>query len=197
MNGGAAPQPPLRARLRRPHGAHALRLPDDSHHRQHLRRRAGVPRGRALALATAYVVGIAAMFGTLGTTFGLLGPGLRDLPGQPLGDRAAGAVLLRDGAVDVRRLRGRAAVGAAGAPGARRRARLLGAFRMGLVAGIIAAPCTGPPLASLLAYVATTRNASLGVPAAGDLRRRRGPAFLVAGRLLDVAAHARAAGWSG
>jgi thiol:disulfide interchange protein DsbD len=39
---------------------------------------------------------------------------------------------------------------------------LLGAFLMGLVAGIIAAPCTGPPLASLLAYVATTRNASWG-----------------------------------
>ena len=35
--------------------------------------KAGVPRGRALALATAYVVGIATMFGTLGTTFGLLG----------------------------------------------------------------------------------------------------------------------------
>ena len=33
---------------------------------------------------------------------------------------------------------------------------------MGLVAGIIAAPCTGPPLASLLAYVATTRNATWG-----------------------------------
>jgi thiol:disulfide interchange protein DsbD len=39
---------------------------------------------------------------------------------------------------------------------------LVGAFAMGLVAGIIAAPCTGPPLASLLAYVATTRNASWG-----------------------------------
>jgi thiol:disulfide interchange protein DsbD len=38
----------------------------------------------------------------------------------------------------------------------------VGAFGMGLVAGIIAAPCTGPPLASLLAFVATTRNASWG-----------------------------------
>src|SRR5450755_406257 len=35
--------------------------------------RAGVPRGRALVLATAYVLGIAMMFGTLGTTFGLVG----------------------------------------------------------------------------------------------------------------------------
>ena len=33
---------------------------------------------------------------------------------------------------------------------------------MGLVGGIIAAPCTGPPLAWLLAYVATTRDAVWG-----------------------------------
>jgi thiol:disulfide interchange protein DsbD len=33
---------------------------------------------------------------------------------------------------------------------------------MGLVGGLIAAPCTGPPLAGILAYVATTRDAVLG-----------------------------------
>jgi thiol:disulfide interchange protein DsbD len=33
---------------------------------------------------------------------------------------------------------------------------------MGLVGGIIAAPCTGPVLASILAYVATTRSVMLG-----------------------------------
>ena len=37
-----------------------------------------------------------------------------------------------------------------------------GAFLMGLVGGIIAAPCTGPPLAGILAYVATTRDAVYG-----------------------------------
>ena len=36
------------------------------------------------------------------------------------------------------------------------------AFAMGLVAGIIAAPCTGPVLAGVLAFVATKRNALLG-----------------------------------
>src|SRR6266404_3799597 len=35
--------------------------------------KAGVSRARALALATFYVAGIAAMFGTLGTVFALLG----------------------------------------------------------------------------------------------------------------------------
>lgn len=38
----------------------------------------------------------------------------------------------------------------------------LGAFLMGLVGGILIAPCTGPVLAGLLAYVATTRDILLG-----------------------------------
>ena len=124
--------------------------------------KAGVPRGRALALATAYVVGIATMFGTLGTTFGLLGRAFGTFLANPwvivplalfffaMGLSMFGAfeVALPSG------LQGRLArVGGRG---------FLGAFGMGLVAGIIAAPCTGPPLASLLAYVATTRNATWG-----------------------------------
>lgn len=37
-----------------------------------------------------------------------------------------------------------------------------GAFAMGLVAGVIAAPCTGPVLGGVLTYVATTQDAVLG-----------------------------------
>src|SRR5207244_641418 len=37
-----------------------------------------------------------------------------------------------------------------------------GAFVMGLVGGIIAAPCTGPVLASVLAFVATSRSVLFG-----------------------------------
>jgi thiol:disulfide interchange protein DsbD len=37
-----------------------------------------------------------------------------------------------------------------------------GAFLMGLVGGLIAAPCTGPALASVLAFVATTRSIAVG-----------------------------------
>ena len=36
------------------------------------------------------------------------------------------------------------------------------AFSMGLVAGVIAAPCTGPVLAGVLTFVATSRSAALG-----------------------------------
>jgi thiol:disulfide interchange protein DsbD len=38
----------------------------------------------------------------------------------------------------------------------------LGAYLMGLVAGIIAAPCTGPPLAALLVFVSTQRSVFIG-----------------------------------
>lgn len=38
----------------------------------------------------------------------------------------------------------------------------IGAFAMGTVAGIIAAPCTGPALAAVLAYIATTSSVVIG-----------------------------------
>ncbi len=124
--------------------------------------RAGVPRSRALALATAYVLGIAAMFGTLGTTFGLVGRAFGTFLANPwvivpLALFFVAMGLSMFGAFEVAlpsELQARLSrIGGRG---------MLGAFLMGLVAGIIAAPCTGPPLASLLAYVATTRNAGWG-----------------------------------
>ena len=53
-----------------------------------------------------------------------------------------------------------------------------GAFAMGLVGGIIAAPCTGPVLASILAYVATTKSVFLGGSLARHLRARHGRPLL-------------------
>ncbi len=41
-------------------------------------------------------------------------------------------------------------------------AGFIGAFGMGTVAGVIAAPCTGPALAAVLAYIATTSSLVLG-----------------------------------
>lgn len=41
-------------------------------------------------------------------------------------------------------------------------AGFIGAFGMGTVAGVIAAPCTGPALAAVLAYIATTSSSVLG-----------------------------------
>jgi thiol:disulfide interchange protein DsbD len=124
--------------------------------------RAGVPRRRAIALATMYVAGIAIMFGTLGTTFALIGKAFGTFLANPwvivplalffvaMGLSMFGAfeVALPE-ALQTRLSR----VGGRG---------FVGAFAMGLVAGVIAAPCTGPPLASLLAYVTTTHDVPRG-----------------------------------
>ena len=122
----------------------------------------GVSRARALALATSYVAGIALMFGSLGTVFALLG-------------RAFGTFLASPWVVVPLAIfffmMGLSMFGAfeVGLPvGLQTRLSRVGgrgfggAFLMGLVGGIIAAPCTGPPLAGILAYVASTRDGVYG-----------------------------------
>ena len=124
--------------------------------------RGGVPRIHAVALATLYVAGIATMFGTLGTAFALLGRAFGTFLANPwvvvplalffftMATSMFGAF---DLALPSRVQQCLARVGGRG---------FLGAFLMGLVGGLIAAPCTGPPLAGILAYVATTRDAVRG-----------------------------------
>jgi len=122
----------------------------------------GVRRARALLLATLYVAGIAVMFGTLGTVFALVG-------------KAFGSFLANPWVVvPLALFFGLMAVSMFGAfelalpSGLQERLNHVGgrsaggAFLMGLVGGLIAAPCTGPPLAGILAFVATTRNAFTG-----------------------------------
>jgi thiol:disulfide interchange protein DsbD len=119
-------------------------------------------RGRAFLLATAYVAGIAVMFGSLGTVFALLGKAFGTFLANPwvvvplaifffaMAASMFGAFDLALPAVLQEKL---SRVGGRG---------FVGAFLMGLVGGLIAAPCTGPPLAGILAYVATTRDAGRG-----------------------------------
>jgi thiol:disulfide interchange protein DsbD len=122
----------------------------------------GVGRARAAALAAAYVAGIAVLFGALGTTFGLLGKAFGAYLGNPfvvvpLAVFFIAMALSMFGAFELalpQSLQERLSrVGGRG---------FGGAFLMGLVAGLIAAPCTGPPLAGLLAYISTTRDAAFG-----------------------------------
>lgn len=124
--------------------------------------RGGSSRVRSFLLATAYVAGIAMMFGTLGTTFALLGKAFGTFLANPwvvvplalfFFAMAASMFGAFDLALPSRWQERLSRVGGRG---------FLGAFLMGLVGGLIAAPCTGPPLAGILAYVATTRDAGLG-----------------------------------
>ena len=114
----------------------------------------GVSRGRALMLASAYVLGMAALYTTLGVTVALTGARFGmwlALPAVVLPIVAILVALAASmfGAFDIQlptsmqnRLN---SVGGAGP---------VGAFLMGLVSGFISAPCTGPVLLSLLAYIA-------------------------------------------
>lgn len=119
-------------------------------------------RGGAFFLATIYVLGIAAMYAGLGVV-------------AALGGWAAGSLLSSTWFVVILALLfvtlatsmfglweirlpywlqdSMSGVGGKGP---------LGAFLMGLVGGIIIAPCTGPVLAGVLTYVATTRSVFLG-----------------------------------
>jgi thiol:disulfide interchange protein DsbD len=122
----------------------------------------GVSRPRAFLLATSYVGGIALMFGALGTTFALLGRAFGTFLANPwvvvpLAVLFVAMAFSMFGAFELNLPSGlQERLNRVGGRG------LGGAFLMGLVGGLIAAPCTGPPLAGILAYVATTRDALRG-----------------------------------
>jgi thioredoxin:protein disulfide reductase len=56
-----------------------------------------------------------------------------------------------------------------------------GAFLLGLVCGLIAAPCTGPVLTGILAWIASTQSAWLGALAMGAFSLGLGAPFFVVG----------------
>jgi thiol:disulfide interchange protein DsbD len=129
----------------------------------------GVSRGRALFLASAYVLGMASLYTTLGIVVALTGGQFGAWLGEPVVVLPIVGLLLAlaasmFGAFDLQlpsslqtRLN---AVGGAGP---------LGAFGMGLVSGFISAPCTGPVLLSLLAYIASSSSDGGGVFHGGSL----------------------------
>jgi thiol:disulfide interchange protein DsbD len=119
-------------------------------------------RGEAMLLSALYVLGIATMYSTLGVGAAVTGQAFGTVMQNPwvIGFVALIFVTMAAsmfGAFDLQlpaslqaRLSG---VGGAGRAGA---------FAMGLVAGIIAAPCTGPVLAAALAFVATKGSVAFG-----------------------------------
>jgi len=114
----------------------------------------GVSRGRALFLASAYVLGMATLYTALGIAVASTGSAFGAWLAKPAVVLPIVALMVAlaasmFGAFDLQlptsmqsRLN---TVGGAGPAGA---------FLMGLVSGLISAPCTGPVLLSLLAYIA-------------------------------------------
>ena len=121
-----------------------------------------VSRGRAVLLATLYVLGMGLTFATLGTIFALIGGSAGSLLANPaviipivllyavLASSMVGAFELQLPAGLQQKLSGVSGEGAGGA------------FAMGLVGGFTAAPCTGPVLIGLLGFVTKTQSVPLG-----------------------------------
>ncbi|MFN7130674.1 MAG: protein-disulfide reductase DsbD family protein [Myxococcales bacterium] len=119
-------------------------------------------RAKAVALTFSYVLGIGVMFTGLGIAAALSGKAFGSALGNPWIVSAIAAMLAAlamsmFGAFELALPSSLATrlnmVGGAGYGGA---------FLMGLVAGIIAAPCTGPVLSGVLLHVATTQNVVQG-----------------------------------
>ena len=119
-------------------------------------------RGKAVVLTSSYVVGMGVVFAVLGVlaarTGALFGSVLSD-PRFVVGLAIFLLVLASSmfGAFDLSLPQGLAqrlsTVGGSG---------VLGAFLMGSVSGFLAAPCTGPVLTGLLAFVAKSQSSVLG-----------------------------------
>jgi len=119
-------------------------------------------RGKALLLTTSYIVGMGVVFSALGILAAKTGQAFGSLLGHPAVVTGLAVFLLllassMFGAFELalpERLQTRlTSVGGAG---------VAGAFLMGSVSGFLAAPCTGPVLTGLLAFVAKTANTTLG-----------------------------------
>ena len=123
----------------------------------------GQSRGRTVALTAAYVSGLALVYALLGLLAGLTGSIFGAVSSNPWAYFAMANLLLVAGLVMLdlapltvpggivswaSRLGGRS-------PG--------GAFTMGAVSGLVAAPCGAPAFAAVLTFVAATRSAVLGL----------------------------------
>jgi thiol:disulfide interchange protein DsbD len=119
-------------------------------------------RGKATLLTLVYVLGMAATFVALGSAAALSGKVFGSILSSPIVSVLLAVFFVAlafsmFGAYDLALPSGLAQrlnkVGGAG---------FGGAFSMGLVAGLVAVPCTGPVLASILAFVAVHQSVQLG-----------------------------------
>jgi len=124
--------------------------------------REATSRLKAFFLSSFYVLGIATMYSILGVIAAATGAvfGQYLASGWLLAGVAAVFVILGASMLGLFEIRLPAGVqqrlSRAGGKG------VLGAYTMGLFGGLIAAPCTGPALGAVLAYVTTTRDVWLG-----------------------------------
>ncbi len=138
-------------------------------------------RSRALMLSATFVLGIVCMFTPMGVLAGLSGK----LMGSAL---AKPAVVIGIAAVFFALASSMFGAFEMGLPSSLQNKMstqggvgFKGAFVLGLLMGLIAAPCTGPFLTGLLAYIASTRNLWTGGSAMAAFACGLGVPFFLAG----------------
>ncbi len=158
-------------------------------------RKAGRRRD-AVALSGLYVLGIAAMYSSLGVGAALTGKAFGSVMQNPwvIGFVAlvfAAMAASMFGAFELQLPPAwQARLNTVGGTGR------AGAFAMGLVSGIVAAPCTGPVLAAALTFVATKGSVAFGFGDHVRLRPRPRAPLLPHRRLLGLAPEERRRGWT-
>lgn len=122
-----------------------------------------VSRGRTVALTLTYVAGLALAYAALGLLAGLTGTIFGTVSANPWLYFAMANVLLLAALamLDVIPVRLPAAL-LARAANAGTAGRFSGAFLMGAMSGLVAAPCSAPVMAAVLTWVTATRSATLG-----------------------------------
>ncbi|HEX4681711.1 MAG TPA: cytochrome c biogenesis protein CcdA [Gemmatimonadaceae bacterium] len=121
------------------------------------------PRWRPLLLTLSYVFGLALVYSALGLFAGMTGTLFGSVSTNPwLYFAMANLLLLAALAMlDVLPVQVPSAIlaraSSAGAAG-----RLSGAFTMGAMSGLVAAPCSAPVMAAVLTWVSSTKSAALG-----------------------------------
>ncbi len=121
------------------------------------------PRWRPFFLTMMYVVGLAAVYATLGLVAGMTGTLFGAVSTNPwlyfaMANLLLLAALAMLDVIPVRLPAGLAQRAAtAGTAG-----RASGAFVMGAMSGLVAAPCGAPVMAAVLTWVTTTKSAALG-----------------------------------
>lgn len=149
---------------------------------------------KVLPLALLYVLGIAATFTVVGVIAALAGGSIGVVLQRPIGILAIVTILAilmasTFGAFDIQ-----LPSGVVGKLGGRR--GYLGAAFMGMVMGGIAAPCVGPFLLALIAFVAATGSAALGAVSFFATGLGLGVPYIVLGTFTGlVNKFPRAGGW--
>jgi cytochrome c-type biogenesis protein len=120
-------------------------------------------RRRAFILSAVYVLGLALVYASLGVVVAMLGKTFGSFTHNPWIYGGVGLLLLLFATL----MMGWVTIPVPGFAGrmqseGTRRGGLLGALLIGLASGFVAAPCTAPVLATLLVYVARTRDVVWG-----------------------------------